>query len=101
MHRLVTITLDDPNAVVTGNEPIYLASANGGGTNEHAEEHCIGQITSGNYGYSVGKYIAMGYLPIEYATPGTQLEIEYLAQRFPAAVAEDVLFDPQNERMKG
>ncbi|MEM7801055.1 MAG: FAD-dependent oxidoreductase, partial [Chloroflexota bacterium] len=81
-RRLVTITLDDPNAVVTGNEPIF-----DNGT-------CLGQITSGNYGYSVGKYIAFGYLPTKYAEPGTQLEVEYLATRFPATVAEDTLFDP-------
>ncbi len=109
-RRLVTITLDDPNAVLTGNEPIFLAGSNGtngsvitngsGVTNSSGAETCIGMITSGNYGYSVGKYVAMGYLPIEHTTPGTQLEVEHLAQRFPAVVAEDVLFDPKNERMK-
>ena len=95
-RRLVTLTLDDPNAVVTGNEPIFVASLNGNRSNGH----CIGQITSGNFGYSVGKYVALGYVPPANAEPGTQLEVEYLAERFPAVVAEDVLFDPRNERMK-
>jgi dimethylglycine dehydrogenase len=48
----------------------------------------------------VGKYIALGYLPPEYTQPGTLLEVEYLTERFPAVVAEDVLFDPTNKRMK-
>ncbi len=87
-RRLVTITINDPNAVVTGNEPIF-----DNGT-------CIGQITTGNYGYNIGKYIALGYVPLAYTEPGTQLEIEYLTDRFPAVVTEDVLFDPKNERMK-
>ena len=87
-RRLVTLAIDDPNAVVTGNEPIF---SNG---------DCIGQVTSGNYGYSVGKYIAFGYLPNEYAAPGTKLEVEYLAERYKATVAEDVMFDPKNERMR-
>ena len=87
-RQLVTITLDDPNAVLTGNEPIF---SNG---------TCLGQITSGNYGYSLGKYVAFGYVPLEFSKPGTPLEVEYLAERFTAVVAEDVLFDPKNERMK-
>ena len=89
-RRLVTITLDDPNAVLTGNEPIFAASSN---SNSDSNGSCIGQITSGNYGYSVGKYVAMGYLQTDYARPGTRLEVEYLAERHSAVVAEDVLFD--------
>lgn len=87
-RRLVTLTLDEPNAVLTGNEPIF---DNG---------DCLGQVTSGNYGYSVGKYIAFGYVPSSYAEPGTELEVEYLGERYTAVVSPDVLFDPKNERMK-
>lgn len=88
-RRLVTLTLDDPNVMPTGNEPVF---SNG---------TCIGQITSGNYGYNLGKYIAFGYLPLPHTQPGTQLEIEYLAQRYPATVTADALFDAANERMRG
>ncbi|MEM7031421.1 MAG: FAD-dependent oxidoreductase [Chloroflexota bacterium] len=87
-RRLVTLTIDDPQAVLTGNEPIF-----DNGT-------CIGQITSGNFGYSVGKYIGFGYVPTEYAQPETKLEVEYLTQRYSALVAEDSVFDPMNVRMK-
>lgn len=107
-RRLVTITLDEPKAAVTGNEPIFIRQSNGmnGGRLNSSpisgpdDSGCIGHITSGNYGYSVGKYIAMGYVSIEHSTPGTQLEVEYLAERFPAVVADDVLFDPENQRMR-
>ncbi|MEM7112187.1 MAG: FAD-dependent oxidoreductase [Chloroflexota bacterium] len=87
-RKLVTITVDEPNCVLTGNEPIY---SNG---------TCIGKVTSGAHGYSVGKYIAFGYLPLDYTQPGTELEVEFLAERFTAVVAEDALFDPKNDRMK-
>lgn len=87
-RRLVTLTIDNPDCVVMGNEPVY-----DNGT-------VIGQVTSGNYGYSVGKYIAMAYLPIAYSQHNTQLEVEYLGERYPAIVAADTLFDPKNERMK-
>ena len=91
-RRLVTITIDDPAAVPTGNEPVF-------GVNGSAEK-MLGQITSGGYGHSVGKYVGFGYLPIDYTQPGTQLEIEYLTKRYPATVAADCLFDPDNARMK-
>lgn len=87
-RQLVVLTLDDPNAVVTGNEPIF---SNG---------DMLGQITSGNYGYSVGKYIAFGYVPPAFAKAGTELEVEYLGGRFTAVVAPDALFDAKNGRMK-
>ncbi|MEM9776569.1 MAG: glycine cleavage T C-terminal barrel domain-containing protein, partial [Chloroflexota bacterium] len=91
-RRLVTISIDSPAAVPTGNEPVF-------GTNGSSGK-VVGQITTGGYGYSVGKYIAFGYLPIEYTKPGTQLEVEYLTERYPAQVEADCLFDPQNERMR-
>lgn len=87
-RRLVTLTLDDPNVMPTGNEPVW---DNG---------RLIGQITSGNYGYTIGRYITFAYLPPDYTQPGTQLEIEYLAQRYPATVTADTLFDAANARMK-
>ena len=91
-RRLVTITIDDPAAVPTGNEPVF-------GTNGSTDV-LLGQITSGGYGHSVGKYIGFGYLPIEYTKPGTEVEVEYMTKRYPAMVTEDCLFDPKNERMR-
>ena len=38
----------------------------------------MGYVTSANYGYSVGKHILYGYLPVEYAAPGTQVEVHLL-----------------------
>ncbi len=63
-------------------------------------EDCVGYVTSGNYGYSVGGYIVYGYLPARLATEGTRLEIEYFGRRIGATVAPDPLFDPKMGRMK-
>lgn len=90
-HRLVTITIDDPAAIPTGNEPVF--GING------STDQLLGRITSGGYGHSIGKYIGFAYLPIEHTKAGTQVEIEYLTRRFPATVTQDCLFDPKNERM--
>jgi glycine cleavage system aminomethyltransferase T len=60
----------------------------------------VGHVTSANYGYSVGKWIAYGYLPVECSAPGTRLEIEYFGERFGATVAREPQFDPKMTRLK-
>jgi glycine cleavage system aminomethyltransferase T/glycine/D-amino acid oxidase-like deaminating enzyme len=87
-QRLCCITFDEPGAVVMGNEPIL------------DREKVVGYVTSSDYGYSVGKGIAYGYLPVSYSEIGTGLEIEYLGRRYPATVAGEPLYDPENLRMR-
>jgi glycine cleavage system T protein len=88
-RRLCCLTLDQPQGVVLGKEPIL---ANG---------RTLGYVTSANYGYSVGKFIAYGYLPLDYAQPGTQVEIEYFGERCGATVQAEPLFDAEMLRVKG
>jgi len=60
-------------------------------------------ITSIAYGPSVGRNIALGYLPKAYAEEGRTLMMEYFAEHYPIkveAVGYRALFDPDNERMK-
>jgi glycine cleavage system aminomethyltransferase T len=71
-----------------GNEPILSGN------------ECVGYVTSSNYGYSIGKHIAYGYLPIEFAEKGTQLQIEYLGERFTAVVDDDPLYDAKMSKLK-
>lgn len=66
-----------------------------------ANGECVGHVTTSNYGYSLGQFILYGYLPIQHATPGTNLEIEYFGERFPATVVEEPLYDPGMERLRG
>jgi dimethylglycine oxidase len=86
-RKLCCMTLEDPGALL-GKEPILH------------DGMPIGYVTSANYGYSIGKGIAYGYLPIALAVPGTALEIEYFGERRRATVAEEPLFDPKMARMK-
>jgi heterotetrameric sarcosine oxidase gamma subunit len=86
--KLACLTSDDPQAMAFGYEPIF---SNG---------HCIGHVTSANYGYSIGKFIVYGYLPVEHANLGTQLAVEYLGQRWSATVTDEPLWDPKMERLK-
>jgi glycine cleavage system aminomethyltransferase T/glycine/D-amino acid oxidase-like deaminating enzyme len=60
-------------------------------------------ITSIAYGPSVGKNIALGYLPKEYAEEGRELVMEYFDEPFPIrveAVGCKALYDPANELPK-
>jgi glycine cleavage system aminomethyltransferase T/glycine/D-amino acid oxidase-like deaminating enzyme len=86
--KLCCLVSDDPTAWAFGYEPIF---SNG---------DCLGHVTTANYGYSVGKFIAYGYLPVAYTQPGTALQVEYLGQRWPATVSEEPLWDVKMERLK-
>jgi glycine cleavage system T protein len=85
-RKLVCLTMED--GIALGKEPILSG------------EEVLGYVTSTEYGYSVGKHIAYGYVPLEYAAKGTELEIEYLGERFPAVVDDDPLYDPKMKKLK-
>jgi glycine cleavage system aminomethyltransferase T len=82
------MTLDDPERVVMGKEPVW------------AEDRVVGYVTSAGYGYSVGRGIAYGYLPSALAREGAAVEIEYLGERLAATVAAEPLVDPKGERLR-
>ena len=87
-RKLACLVLDEPAAAL-GNEPIFAAG------------RPVGHVTSANFGYSVGRWLAYGYVPAEHAAPGTRLEVGYFEQRFPATVSADPQFDPAMARLKG
>jgi len=57
--------------------------------------------TSMAFGPSVGKNIALGYLPYDYCKEGTEMLIEYFGEQYPVVV-ESVgykpLYDPENSK---
>jgi dimethylglycine dehydrogenase len=61
----------------------------------------VGETTSGNWGYRIGKSVALGMLRADLAEPGTQVEVEIFGDKRKAVVQEDKpLFDPMNERLR-
>ena len=87
-RSLCCMTLDDPDAVVVGKEPIVDG------------DRVLGYVTSANYGHSIGRGIVYGYLPIDYAEPGTKVDVVYFDERLPATVTKEPLYDPDAVRMK-
>ena len=57
-----------------------------------AEAAKIGEITSGTQSPSLGVGIGMGYVPPEFAAPGTAIEIEIRGQRSPAALVKKPIY---------
>jgi dimethylglycine dehydrogenase len=61
----------------------------------------VGETTSGNWGYRIGKSVALGMLRADLAEPGTEIEVEIFGDKRKAVVQEDKpLFDPMNERLR-
>ena len=86
--RLVPILLDDPNAAPLGGEPILLNGVK------------AGYVTSANFGYSVGKSIAYGYLPAEQALPGTRVAVRIFDHEVEGVVSTEPIFDPTGQRLR-
>ncbi len=87
-EKLACMTFDDPVAVVMGKEPIW------------ADGRVMSYVTSATYGYSIGRGIVYGYLPVELATVGSPVEVEYFGDRLAATVAREPLWDPTGERLR-
>ena len=87
-QKLCCMTIDDPSKVVMGNEPILI------------DGRPTGFVTSANYGYSIGRGVAYGYLPIEHAEVGTKVQIEYFGELLDATVSREPLYDPEMVKLK-
>jgi 4-methylaminobutanoate oxidase (formaldehyde-forming) len=60
----------------------------------------LGRITSAGFGYTVGASIAYAYLPIDDAKPGTPISVDLFGTWVDGVVADDVLYDPTNSRIR-
>ncbi len=52
----------------------------------------LGRVTSGTLSPSLGVGIGMGFVPVEFARPGTRLEVEIRGRRYPAEVVAKPLY---------
>jgi len=59
-----------------------------------------GLVTSGGFGHSLERSIALAYLRADLARPGTRLEIEILGERRGATVVQEPIHDPKNLRLQ-
>ncbi|HEX3824760.1 MAG TPA: FAD-dependent oxidoreductase [Mycobacteriales bacterium] len=67
-RKLCAMVLDDPTRIVLGSEPVMVGG------------RVSGRVTSGGYGYTVGRSIAYAYLAIGDAKPGTAISIDLFGE---------------------
>lgn len=92
--RLVQFLLQDPASMLYHHEPILM---NG---------ECVGYLSSGNYGHSLGGSVGLGYVKHadEIKADGLSAaswEIEVAGDRIPAVASLSALYDPSGSRMRG
>jgi 4-methylaminobutanoate oxidase (formaldehyde-forming) len=84
-RRLIYLGLDEPLPVF-GNEAIFV------------DGEAVGQTTSGNFGYTIGQSLVLGYVPMEKATGGS-FEIESFGRRTAAARIRRAAYDPDRTKI--
>jgi dimethylglycine dehydrogenase len=77
---------DASNADATGGEPIFK------------DGEGIGRVTSGAYGYTVGKSLALGF--VKNAVAGDTVQVMVLGQPHDAVILSEPPFDPKGERLR-
>jgi dimethylglycine dehydrogenase len=82
--------IDAKTADASGGEPIFTPDG-----------RPVGRVTSGAYGYSVGKSLAIGYVNPEAAQPGDKVEVFILGTPHSATVLAEPPFDPSGLRLRG
>ena len=91
--KMVMFTLDDPEPLLLGDEPIYRDGVH------------VGELSSGAYGFKIGTAVGMGYLKhpegvtVDWIKAGKyQLEVE--GNMYDATFHLRSPYDPKNERTK-
>ena len=89
VRTLVTLVIDADDADAMGDEPIW-----------HGDK-VVGWVTSGGYGHTVGKSIALGYVENAVAGETAGFAVELMGERRPAVRSAGALVDPKGLRMRG
>lgn len=92
-RRLAVLVLEDPAPLLHGDEPIWRDGA------------LVGRITSGAYGYTVGRAIGLGYVAHpdgvdERFLASGRWELELACDRFPARASLAPPYDPASLRVR-
>lgn len=88
-RRLVTLEVDAADADASGYEPVWC------------ESELVGFVTSGGYGYTLGKSLAMALIRSELASEGQALSIHVVGKECAARVIAPSPYDPNGEAMRG
>jgi glycine cleavage system T protein len=85
--RLACLVLEEADSVALGSEPVRIGG------------RIVGRVTSGGYGYTVGRSIAYAFVPSSAAT-GTTVEVEIFGTWVRGEVSAEPLYDPNGSRIR-
>jgi dimethylglycine dehydrogenase len=88
-EKLVLLEVEAKNADASGGEPIFLSD----GTP-------VGRVSSGTYGYTVGKSLALGFVATDKLDFDAAYDVAILGQSHPARVLKEPPFDPTGARLR-
>ncbi|WP_193101396.1 GcvT family protein [Burkholderia sp. Z1] len=87
-HRLVMLEVEATDADASGFEPIWIG------------DNVVGFTTSGGYGHTVKKSLALGYIETDAIHANTGYEVHVLGERRSASLLSQVPYDPTGARMR-
>ncbi|MET0605513.1 MAG: aminomethyltransferase family protein, partial [Beijerinckiaceae bacterium] len=87
-HRLRLFEVDSADADAMGDEPIWRRDA------------VVGGVTSGGYGHTIGRSLALGYVDRGLADLSDGFDIEILGERRTARILKEAPVDPPGARMR-
>ncbi len=87
-HKLVTLEIDAIDADASGYEPVWSGATR------------VGFITSGDYGHTVGKSLAIALLDRGFTDEGTELTTHVVGVERPARVVAPSPYDPTGSAMR-
>ena len=85
---LVTLEVDAEDADASGYEPVWR------------DARRIGYITSGGYGHTIGKSLAMALVDREHTAPGAELNVHIVGVERAARVIAPSPYDPNGRAMR-
>ena len=87
-RKLVTLVINSDTIDVTGDEAVMK------------DGEAVGYISSGGFAHHTQKSVAMAYVDITQAEPGTKLQVELLGQFYDAEVQGAPLYDANGANMR-
>jgi len=88
-EHLVILEIDVDKADATGGEPVFLPD----GTP-------VGRVSSGAYGYTVQKSLALCFIKAEHAGAGNRFDVAILGRPHRAVQLVEPPFDPKGQRLR-
>lgn len=87
-QKLVTLEIDADDADASGYEPVWSDGVK------------VGFVTSGGYGHTIDKSLAMALINTELTQPGTELSVHIVGVEKSAKVIAESPYDPSGKAMR-